>query len=248
MALIKCPECAKEISDRAASCPNCGALLPGLAVTQTPTALIAAPEPAVGACYSHSWKILWDNFGILLGIFLIAMIINSPGWVKLVPAPLRFIYAVLVGWPLGFGLCYSWLRTTREQNVEIKDLFCAFQDYGNVLLANLLMGLIILGGFILLIVPGIIFACRLAFVPYLVVDKKMRAMDAVRKSWNMTKGYANKVFLIWLLGIPVAIAGLICLVVGAIPAIMWVSLAAASLYFSVNAKKNQTQPPQNQTN
>ena len=24
MALIKCPECGKEISDKAASCPNCG--------------------------------------------------------------------------------------------------------------------------------------------------------------------------------------------------------------------------------
>lgn len=24
MALVKCPECGKEISDKAASCPNCG--------------------------------------------------------------------------------------------------------------------------------------------------------------------------------------------------------------------------------
>lgn len=24
MALIKCPECGKEISDQATSCPNCG--------------------------------------------------------------------------------------------------------------------------------------------------------------------------------------------------------------------------------
>ena len=24
MALIKCPECGKEISDQAANCPNCG--------------------------------------------------------------------------------------------------------------------------------------------------------------------------------------------------------------------------------
>lgn len=24
MALIKCPECGKEISDKAAACPNCG--------------------------------------------------------------------------------------------------------------------------------------------------------------------------------------------------------------------------------
>ncbi len=27
MALIKCPECGKEISDKAASCPNCGAMV-----------------------------------------------------------------------------------------------------------------------------------------------------------------------------------------------------------------------------
>ena len=29
MALIACPECAKQISDRAASCPNCGLTSPG---------------------------------------------------------------------------------------------------------------------------------------------------------------------------------------------------------------------------
>lgn len=27
MALIKCPECGKEVSDRAPACPNCGTLL-----------------------------------------------------------------------------------------------------------------------------------------------------------------------------------------------------------------------------
>lgn len=28
MALIRCPECGKEISDRAFSCPNCGYVIP----------------------------------------------------------------------------------------------------------------------------------------------------------------------------------------------------------------------------
>ena len=27
MALVKCPECGKEISDKADSCPNCGYLM-----------------------------------------------------------------------------------------------------------------------------------------------------------------------------------------------------------------------------
>lgn len=32
MALIKCPECEKEISDKATSCPNCGCPLQGRAI------------------------------------------------------------------------------------------------------------------------------------------------------------------------------------------------------------------------
>ena len=40
-------------------------------------------------------------------------------------------------------------------------------------MASLLVGVIVSIGFILLIVPGIVFACKLAFTPYLVVDRKM---------------------------------------------------------------------------
>lgn len=35
MALIKCPECSKEISDKANSCPNCGCPLTDLITTGT---------------------------------------------------------------------------------------------------------------------------------------------------------------------------------------------------------------------
>jgi hypothetical protein len=42
------------------------------------------------------------------------------------------------------------------------------------------------------------------------------------------------VFLIGLLAIPIVIAGLICLVVGIIPALMWITAAFASLYHAVS--------------
>lgn len=41
MALIKCPECSKEISDRATSCPHCGCPLD---ITSTTTQNVA-PVP-----------------------------------------------------------------------------------------------------------------------------------------------------------------------------------------------------------
>jgi hypothetical protein len=43
MALITCPECAKEVSDQAASCPNCGTPLKTPAPAEAP----AQPAPIV---------------------------------------------------------------------------------------------------------------------------------------------------------------------------------------------------------
>jgi uncharacterized membrane protein len=90
-----------------------------------------------------------------------------------------------------------------------------------------------------LIVPGIILACRLAFVSYLVVDRKMETIPALKESWRLTRGHANKVFLMGLLAIPIVIAGLICLVVGIIPAVMWIHAAFASLYYAVSTSQGE---------
>jgi len=86
----------------------------------------------------------------------------------------------------------------------------------------------------LLIVPGIIFACRLAFVRYLVVDRNMDPVSAIKESWRMTRSHAWDIFALGLLAIPITIAGLICLGVGVIPAIMWIRASFASMYYAVS--------------
>jgi uncharacterized membrane protein len=116
-------------------------------------------------------------------------------------------------------------------------MFMAFQNIWNVVIANILVSVIIGIGIALLIVPGIIFACRLAFVSYLVMDQKMEAMEAIKKSWAMTKGYSWTIFGMAFMSFFIAIAGLICLGVGILPAIIWIASAFASLYWSVATKK-----------
>jgi len=49
----------------------------------------------------------------------------------------------------------------------------------------------------------------------------------------MTEGHALKIFLMGLLAIPISIAGLICLFVGVIPAVIWIRCAFASMYYAV---------------
>jgi len=75
---------------------------------------------------------------------------------------------------------------------------------------------------------------------YLVIDKKLEAVEAVKASWKMTDGHAITIFLIGLLAIPIALLGLIALIVGIIPAAIWINAASASMYHSVDLKDNPT--------
>ncbi len=223
-------------------------------VTQGNTSAVpVALKPGVISSYGNGWKQLWKHFLELFLIFIIFAVISFVGdfiggFVLVFILPLFF--AVLVSFPISYGVSYAYLRAARDEKMEISDMFAVFKNYWNAVLAGLLVAIIVGIGIILLIVPGIIFACKLAFTPYLVVDRKMRVTDAVKESWHMTGGHAWKVFLIGLLGIPVFIAGLICLGVGAIISVMWISMALASLYHAVStagagaSQITQPNPPQ----
>jgi uncharacterized membrane protein len=151
---------------------------------------------------------------------------------------LSFAYGLLLTKPIGYGVSYAYLKAARNEPLDVRDMFEAFYNYWNAVLASLLVGVIVGIGFVLLIVPGIIFACKLAFTPYLVVDRQMNVIDAVEESWRMTRGHAWKVFLVGLLAIPIGIAGLMFCGVGIIIAIMWNKLAFASLYHAVSSSVN----------
>jgi len=198
--------------------------------------------PGVFSAYGNGWRQLWKYFLELFLIVIIGFVIGIPAgmgdWSQGAAAGfltfLGVVYSILVVGPVEYGVSFAYLKASREESLEIKNMFEAFKTYWNAVLASLLVAVIVIIGFILLIVPGIIFACKLAFTPYLVVDRKMDVIEAVKGSWNMTRGHAWKVFLIGLLAVPISIAGLLCFIVGIIPAIMWICMAFASLYHAVS--------------
>jgi hypothetical protein len=65
---------------------------------------------------------------------------------------------------------------------------------GSILLVGLLEGLAILAGFILLVIPGIIVLTRLwCSIPALVIEDR-RGREALKRSWNLVKGFSWPVF------------------------------------------------------
>ena len=226
-------------------------------------------SPGVIEAYRHGWRQLWKNFfELFLGlIIMLAIIIPisivfvlileafvSDYWIQ---QAISFALGIFIYGPLGFGWAYMTLRAVRNEKVEIKHLFLPFRRYGHAVLTYFLMTLIIsvpsiittvilvyvytLGVIlaILAVILTIFLICKLAFMPYILVDKKVNAFEAIKTSWNMTDGYAGKVFTIGLLGIPVTIAGVICFIVGVIPASMWFYMAIASLYHAVDMRRGR---------
>jgi uncharacterized membrane protein len=213
-------------------------------------------EIGVGSAYANAWRQVWSHFLILFIVGIVFWAAESMANAQMFNwsydddySPLD-IFKVIFGVqsalvstaltiflvnPLGYGRSYVYLKAARNEPVDIKDMFEPFKDYLNVVFASFLAGAIIAIGFVFLIIPGIIFACKLAFTPYLVVEKKMKAIDALAESWEMTNGYAFHVFLIGLLAGPVFILGLMCFGVGVIPALMIIKLAYASLYHAVES-------------
>ena len=208
--------------------------------------------PGVSSSYGNGWNKLWKFFLELFLIFIIEIVISLPfsiaSWATGQPNTysavdfIGIVYSILIAAPVGYGVWYAYLKGARGEKPEVKDVFAAFKNYWNAILAYILTAAIVLIGFVLLIVPGIIFACKLAFVPFLIVEQKMEVIEAVKTSWQMTNGHAFTVFLIYLLAIPITIAGLICLGVGVIVSSMWISLATASLYHAVSLQRSPVTP------
>ncbi|MEE4258621.1 MAG: hypothetical protein V2I62_02575 [Bacteroidales bacterium] len=209
-------------------------------------------QPAVGSSYGMSWEVMKKNFLELLLVTVIYFAVSIPAGISRIGIEasgfgvggvllglFSLAYTIFVIAPMAYGMAYVFLKVTRGEKFDVADVFTAFHSqYLQVILANLLTMAIVLAGIILLIIPGIIFACKLAFVPYLVMDKKMEAIDAVKTSWSMTNGHALTIFLMGLLAFPIVIVGFILLIVGVIPAGIWIEGAFAAIYLAVDKKLN----------
>jgi len=157
---------------------------------------------------------------------------------------IAMLYAFLVVPVFKYGGNLIFVQAVRKIKPNFELLIKGFmENYLSIILANLLaIALVVLGCFAL-IIPGIIIACRLAFVSYIVMDKKLDPIEAVELSWKLTRGHGWTIFLMGFVSIFIIILGLILLIVGIFPAIMWVSGSFAALYQSVLDEKEKVAEP-----
>ncbi len=128
--------------------------------------------PSISNSLSVGWKKMMEQFLPLLLIVVICAILQGAFkftgqsgdfhfWMILL-VPIALAYGFLF-WPvIDFGSDYLFLKATRSQKVEVGELFDGFRTkFLQIVLANLLVFALVMVGLVLLIIPGIIIACRL---------------------------------------------------------------------------------------
>ena len=153
-----------------------------------------------------------------------------------------FIVSFAVSSLYGLGLIAFFLKAHDDvTSVKLMDLWhpVGFWRYvGATIALMIIVGL----GFVLLIVPGIILAVMLYFTTYLVVDKGMGPIDALKESARITKGNRWNLFLLMLLSIVIVLLGVICFFVGIFVAIPVTLLAIVIAYRKLESAAGALSP------
>jgi hypothetical protein len=142
-------------------------------------------------------------------------------------------FAAFVLAPLQDGFAYVCLRAVRGVPAPAHLGLRVLDNYRESVAASVLVFLLTLLGFALFLLPGVLFYCRTRFVPYLVVEEGLDAVDAIQESFRLTRGHELAILGMTAGGAAACAAGLLCLGLGVVPALTLWELARASLYHAV---------------
>ncbi|NOU58587.1 hypothetical protein [Marinifilum caeruleilacunae] len=209
--------------------------------------LILKVYPTIGGCFQEGWNVLKNHFLILFLAVILAALLDIPmGYKQYLEnvgdsysvgvsffSLLGFIYYVMIVTPFNYGFDWIYLNAARKKEPQFEEILSGFKKYIVVILSHLLVIGIVGFGFVLLIIPGIYLLCKLVFVPYLVMDKKVDPIQAIKLSFYLSKGYFWTIFGMGILSFFIIILGIICFFVGVFVSIVWIHSAFAVLYNAV---------------
>lgn len=192
------------------------------------------------------WEILKNNFWFIFWLEIIMLGLNAVPNVAdylfkgktgmetplLAIAAIFFVLQLIAN--LGMIKIFIGLHDKKESR-NIADLLSGVNYFFKYVLAAIVYGLIVLAGFILLIVPGIIWSIKYQFFIYFILDKNMAPMEALRMSAKITDGQKMDLFLFSCAAMVVNLIGFLALGIGLVATIPMTSMAVVHIFRKLSA-------------
>lgn len=200
---------------------------------------MAASEISVKSAISYGWETVKKDLWYWVGIALVVLVLQGVGsdYDRERQNTTRSLLGILFTAWLTPGYIKLGLSYFEGNKLGFEELFKQFRYFWRTLGAMFLGMLIVLGGLILLIIPGFIFAARLAFVVNLIVDRDLGVFEAIKASWKLTEKSVGLLLFFMLASIGVIILGALALGVGVLVATPVIWLGHIYLYKKISAAK-----------
>ena len=197
----------------------------------------------IGKSIRYGWAEVKKNFWYFIGLAIIVAVIEG---ITSGPRENRISYNLLGLFLAAWMTCgYTKILLDYHGGTkrQISDVFTQFTYFWRVLGANILLGIMIGLGMILLIVPGIYLALRFMFTIPLIIDKNLDIGEAMKQSTEMTRGIKMSLLGFALVSLGVFILGAIALGVGIFVAIPVIWLAYIYQYKALLSVQPTPPPP-----
>lgn len=183
----------------------------------------------------QTFKKNWKFFVISLIIFWVASTIvdniftSIAGRNEILSFVLNVALQIFQGLLL-LGLARITLNLVDKKKISYRMLYESYPQLLQYVIATFLYYLMVIGGLILLVAPGLYLAVKFMYYPYAIVDKKVGALDSFKVSSKITKGNMWNQFLLGLIMMGIFILGFLFLGVGLFIAIPVALLGYAHVY------------------
>jgi len=179
----------------------------------------------------------WGKFAIATLILLVIAGIGGVAFDELVFEGTSGLWTMIC-FPLEWGFTVLFLRLIRQEPSNVERLFDGYKDFVRIFLTELLQSIAVLIGFCLLIIPGIIISLGLSMRSYILADdKEISSIDALKASWELTKGHKTQLFWLCLSFIGWFILSILTLGIGLLFFVPYVETAFAHFYEDLKAEK-----------
>lgn len=150
---------------------------------------------------------IWKILIIALGISLASTCVLSILFNKMDADFLDSLLGILM-MPLGIGTTAFFISLIENENFEAKDLFKYYHDFVKVIGVTILMGLIVMLGYICFIIPGIILTLSYSLVPIILIKKpELGIVETLKYSREKMQDHKLDTFVLGLSFIGWAILG-----------------------------------------
>ncbi len=188
----------------------------------------------IGKAIGFGWDSIKKDFWYFIALAVVYMFLNSILSKTTNHLINLDILGIFVGAWLTAGLTRIALDYYGGEKPPFETLFTQIKYFWRILGGQILVGLIVAAGLILLIVPGIYWGLKYQFTTNIIVDKDLGILEAMGKSGELTKGIKLQLLLFDLALVGIMILGGLALGVGILVAFPIVYLAGIYVYKKIS--------------